>query len=314
MPITYSLKSTIRAGAAAVGLMALPGALLAGTETTGKEAKVIEAPKPASAISGDAGVNFVSAYFSRGVLQENQGTIAEPYADLFLTAYEGTGFINKVSLQMGVWASIHSHHPGVISSTPAWYEFDWTPGIAVTFAKNFTLTTSYFEFDSPSDSFIPSNTGIPTSARSLNVNLAYNDTDLLGKFAMHPHFTYLREIEGAAGISGPNGNYFEVGIAPALPAMGPVTISLPATLGFGNNGFYALTTQVAPGISTVAETNFGYLSVGPAIAVALPVPARFGSWTFNTSATYYHLNGTVAAVDNSRHNDWVFSGGLGVTF
>ena len=288
------MKSTLFAGVAAMGLMALPGSLFAGSDTTTtKDVKAVEAPKPATSITGDAGFNFVSAYFSRGILQENQGAIFEPYADLYFSLYEGTGFVNKVSLNMGVWASVHSHHPGVVSTTPAWYEFDWMPGVSVTFAKNFTLTASYYEFDSPNDSF--------AAARSLNVNLAYNDTDLLGKFALHPHFTYLRELEGKAGLGTKQGNYFEVGIAPALPALGPVTVSLPATAGFGSSGFYA-------------GTGFGYFSVGPNIAVALPIPARLGSWTFNTSATYYRLAGNVATADLGRKNDWVFSGGLAVTF
>ena len=290
---TNSLKSSFCAGLAAVGLLALPAALIAGTETTAKETKVTEAPKT-SAITGDFGVNFVSAYFSRGILQENQGAIAEPYADLYLSLFEGSGAINKVSLNMGIWGSIHSHNPG-LGTTSSWYEFDWMPGISVTFAKNFTLTTSYYEFDSPNDSF--------AAARSVNINLAYNDADVLGVFAMHPHITFLRELDNKAGLGARKGSYYEVGIAPGLPAFGPVTVTLPATAGFGSNRFYD------------KGTVFGYFSVGPNIAIALPfVPSRFGSWTVNTSATYYHLNGNVATADLGRHNDWVFSGGLGMTF
>jgi len=294
----YTLKTAICASVASIGLLALPGALLAGTESTGKEVAPVVTPKTDTAISGDAGVNFVSAYFTRGLMQENQGLIAQPYADLFASLYEGSGFVNKVAAQMGIWASVQSHYavpPGnpPLTKNPSWYEFDWMPGIAVTLAKNFTLTTSYYEFDSPADAF--------AASRNLNVNLAYDDSGLLSKFALHPHFTYLRELTGAAGLQGPRGNYFEVGVAPAAPAMGPVTLSLPATVGLGGGGFYAGTT-------------LGYIAVGPNIAVALPVPARFGTWTFNTSATYYHLNGAVATQDAGRHNDWVFSGGVGMTF
>ena len=87
----------------------------------------------------------------------------------------------------------------------------------MTFAKNFTFTASYFEFDSPASFF--------DTARSLNFNLAYDDTDLLGKFALHPHFTYLRELmaPGSAGLQ-KNGNYYEVGLAPGFSA-GPVAIT-----------------------------------------------------------------------------------------
>ena len=70
---------------------------------------------------------------------------------------------------------------------------------------------SYFEFDSPNDAFL--------SSRNANISLAYNDTDLLGAFALHPHVTYLRELDGKAvnSYSTKEGNYNEVGIVHALP-------------------------------------------------------------------------------------------------
>ena len=302
MIMTKSLKLTC-AGLVAASALALPASLFAGTETVGKS--VIEETKK-SCITGDLGVNFVSKYYSRGALNENQGVIAQPYADLYFSLYEGAGFINKVSLSLGIWGSVHSHHPQVASSTKAWYEFDYTPGVSVTFAKDFTLTASYTEFDSPNDSFVTS--------RNLNFNLAFNDADYLGAFALHPHVSYLRELEGKAtnGPLGEQGNYYEVGIAPALPAMGPVIVSIPVTAGFGSGNFYA------------TNDGFGYLSAGAVASVALTfVPACYGSWALNAGATYYYLHGSLAQTReaatfdptaDARHNDVVFSGGIGATF
>ena len=154
-----------------------------------KESKDLKQQCKESCISGDLGVTMPTEYITRGIVAENQGVIAQPYLDLYFKLYEGTGFINKVSFNFGLWSSIHSHvqPDGSTDTTRNWYEFDWTPGIAVTFAKNFTATLSYFEFDSPASAF--------DTARSINLNLAYDDTDLLGKFALHPHVTYLRELE-----------------------------------------------------------------------------------------------------------------------
>src|SRR5438552_885846 len=50
------------------------------TEKTASEEKPSE-----SAWNGDLGVNFVTAYIAFGILQENQGVIAEPYVDLYHT-------------------------------------------------------------------------------------------------------------------------------------------------------------------------------------------------------------------------------------
>jgi hypothetical protein len=288
------LKLTLCAGLAVAGMI-LPSSVFAGTES---KAVVTQAPAT-SAITGDFGVNFVTKYFSRGIMQggptyyADQGAIAQPYADLYFDLYDGTGFLNKIVLNLSIWSSLHSHTTGVVSTCRSWEEFDYTPGVAVTFAKNFTLTSSYFEYDSPNGSF--------AAARALNFNLAYNDADLLGAFALHPHFTYLRELQGAMGLR-THGNYYEVGVTPGLPAFGPVTVTFPVVVGCGNSGFYA-------------GNFFGYTSAGVNAAVALPfIPSRFGVWALNAGATYYYLNEAVAAADLGKHDDFVINGGLGATF
>ncbi len=255
-----------------------------------------------SAITGDLGVNVVSQYVLRGLVYENQGVIAQPYLDLYFSLYEGDGFINKVSLSAGFWSSLHSRHTDAPpeSTLPAWFEFDYTPGVAVTFAKNFTLTSSFFGYTSPSDAF--------NTFYGLNFQLNYDDTDLLGAFALHPHITYLRELDGKAGSGAAEGNYYEVGIAPVLPACGPLTVTVPLTAGFGSHDFYA------------ANTGFGYFSAGLNASLALNfIPARYGSWALNAGATYYYLHGSLASynvpnVRDTGHNEFVFSSGIGLTF
>jgi len=288
---------TLGAGIALAGII-LPASLYAGTES-----KAVVDTVTKSAITGDLGVNFVSEYISRGAPQEIKGVIAQPYADLYFSLYEGDGFVNKVSLNLGVWSSIHSAHTlaAYNSTTSAWYEFDYTPGVSVTFAKNFTLTASYFEFDSPNDGFVTS--------RNANLNLAYNDTDLLGAFALHPHVTYLRELDGKAvnGYSTKEGNYYEVGIAPVLPACGPVTFTIPVTAGFGSSQFY------------LENKSFGFFSGGVSASIPLAfIPTQYGTWSFTAGATYYYLPQQTAWVYDATNtidkNRFVFNGGIGATF
>ena len=283
---------TLCAGIALAGML-LPASLFAGTES-----KAVVETTTKSVITGDLGINFVSEYISRGAMQESKGVIAQPYADLYFALYEGEGFVNKVTLNLGVWSSFQDKH--TLSPANArvrdWYEFDYTPGVSVTFAKNFTLTASYFEFDSPSDSF--------DAARNINLNLAYNDTDLLGAFAVHPHVTYLRTLQGiaATGKSG-QGNYYEAGIAPGLPAFGPVTITFPVTVGFGSDNFYA------------ENKTFGYASGGVAASIAIPgIPTQCGTWAVNLGVNYTYLADQNADVANCDNNRVVYSGGIGATF
>jgi len=270
----------------------------AGTETTDKkEVKPLTEEVKQSCITGDLGVNVVSAYFSRGILQENQSAIVEPYADLYFKLYEGDGFLNKATLNLGVWDSAHEEHTGAIgtgSSTAAWYESDVTAGISLTFLKVLTLTPSYYAYFSPNDAF--------QTFQGINVNLALDDSQWLGAFALHPHATVLFELANKAGLGSDKGVYYEVGVAPALPTFAGVTVSFPINVGFGSHGFYA-------------GDAFGYASASVAASYALSfVPSCLGSWSLNGSATYYYLHDNLATADVDRHNDFVFSGGLGITF
>jgi hypothetical protein len=299
------------------GILALPTLSFAGKEIVSKDKNPVEVVKE-SCITGDLGVNVVSQYISRGLIFENQGGIIQPYADLYFRLYQGDGFINKVSANVGIWNSFHSRHTDAgeavgrgtgradASSTRSWYEFDFTAGLAVTFLKNFTLTPSYYTFLSPNDGF--------NTFQGLNVNLAYDDTDLLGKFALHPHVTVLWELENKAGNGSDEGVYYEVGIAPSTP-LGKdtgLTLTLPITAGFGSNEFYA------------RNAGFGYFSAGAQVSYALAfVPKCLGAWTVNSGATYYYLGSqslrdfnTAPANDvrDAKNSEWVFSGGLAVSF
>jgi hypothetical protein len=279
--------------------VATPTSLAADDGKDVKETKEVKEQIKESCITGDLGVTFVSEYISRGIVQVNQGVMAQPYLDLYFKLYEGTGFINKVVFNLGFWSDITSHvePPGNPSSARNWEEFDWTPGIAVTFAKNFTFTASYFEFDYPSS--------LLQTDRSLNFNLAYDDTDLLGKFALHPHFTYLRELDapGNAGLGVfPDGNYYEIGLAPGF-SVGPVAFTFPLTVGLGSNGFYA-------------GNAFGYFSGGAQLSIPLGfIPDCYGKWSFSGGYTYYRLGTNCADLSATGHrNQNVFQGAIGLTF
>jgi len=310
----------------ALGCIAsVPMTAMAGTEVaSGKESKAVVEEAKKSYITGDLGFTVTTDYYSRGILQTpSAGAKFQPYLDLYFALYsDDKGFINNVTFNLGFWANIESVDkyytgkfvPGPIGSlssgnrTAAWEEFDWMPGIAVTFAKNFTLTTTYLEFDSPNQYF--------SAARSINFNLAYNDSDILGMWALHPHITFLQELDGHAGLAkaspGSLGQYYEVGIAPAFTFMKDSkyapTLTLPVTAGFGSNGFYG--------------TGFGYFSAGGTISVPLAfIPSGFGAWTASVGGTYYYLGPQTADVagaftwsNGDRNNAGVAFATLGLTF
>ena len=313
------MKNTICA-LAALALAPVPS-VMAGTTTVDKNPKnPIETVKE-SCITGDLGVNFVTQYVSRGVVLENQGVIAQPYADLYFKLYEGDGFLNKVSLNLGLWSSIHSRgtdsgavsggHPG---GTRDWYEFDYTIGLAMTFAKNWTFTPSFYAFLSPNDGF--------SDFYGINLNLAYNDSAWWGDsgFALNPSVTVLFEVQNKAGTGADEGVYYEIALNPTK-TFGPVTISLPLKAGFGSDDFYG---SLNPSTGAIQDESFGYFSAGLNVAYPLKfIPECFGAWTLNANATFYYLgDGTSdfntaargGSVRDGNDTEWVFGGGLAITF
>jgi hypothetical protein len=312
--------------ALAATTVALPALSWAATDS-----KDVQSPKDGktpieqtseSCITGDLGVNVVSQYVTRGVVLENQGGITEPYADLYFRLYKGDGIINKVQLNIGVWDSFHSRHtdagaasgtPG-ISSTPSWYESDFTAGISVTVLKNLTITPSYFTFLSPNDAF--------STFQGLNLKVAYDDTDLLKAFALHPYFQVLWELDNKAGTGPSQGVYYEIGVAPgaAVPGIKDLSFTVPLTVGLGSHNFYGRTDSVG----NVTQDNFGYFSAGFDLSYNLTfIPKCMGTWTANASVTYYYLGNVLADFNSAstggdirgeHHNEWVYSGGVALAF
>jgi hypothetical protein len=293
---------------AAVCALALGSFGFASTSFAGdddnKETKAVKETVKETCITGDLGVTMITQYLSRGLVLNSHGVIAQPYLDLYFKLYEGTGFINKITLNLGFWSDIENQVLNPTSTVRNWYEFDYMPGISVTFAKNFTFTASYFEFDSPGGDF--------STARSVNLNLAYDDTDLLGAFALHPHVTVLSELPapGAAGLEA-GGWYYEAGLAPSVTfgkgTTYPVTFSVPLTVGLGSAHFYN-------------EDVFGYFSAGAQLSVPLAfIPSCYGAWTFSGGYTYYYLGDALQEfsatnVGNGKHSQNVFQGAIGLTF
>ena len=290
----------------AVGIAAVPTLSQAGTTMEGKEVKTVVEKTKESCITGDLGVNVVSQYVSRGLIFENQGSIIQPYADLYFKLYDGSGFFNAISLNLGIWNSFQSRgtDAGLVSggspTTSRWYEFDFTAGISFTFAKNFTFTPSYYTFLSPNDGF--------NTFQGLNLALGYDTTDIFG-FNLAPKVQVLFELENKAGNGADEGIYYEVSVAPSFPIGGTgISVTVPLVAGFGSNNFYA------------GNDGFGFFSAGVTLGYQLHfIPECFGSWSVNAGYTYYYLGSSlssfnVPSVRRSNNNENVFSGGLSIAF
>jgi hypothetical protein len=290
-----------------VGLMALRAAIvllaiLLHVVSAGTEENATKPAEDAGKLwSADFGLNVVSAYFAFGIMQENQGVIAEPYLDVTRVLFEGTGLIDKITLGLQLWSSIHSEKTGAerVSAFPRWYEFDYYIPVGITVAKRLTMTISYLEYEFPNGAF--------TSQRGVQANIGFDDTDLPKQLALHPHFLVLYNFEGVFGVGKTNAWYGELGIAPTATlrtkSRYPITLAFPLTLGVGDDHFY-------PGDA------YGYFSATANLTVPLAfLPKSVGAWTANLAITYYDLGGATAGINaNHDHNAFVGQVGVGLNF
>jgi len=294
-----------------------PPASKSSTEEAKKaeDSKKVEEPKSEeekkSWISGTVGTAITNEYIFIGLVQDKDTVIVQPYVNLSFSLYEGEGTINALRFELPLWWSIHDiNKPRPLngnSSLKDWFEFDVSPGFSFTIAKKWTFTISDYIYTSPGDYF--------DTSHNLNLALSYDDSDLLGAFAMNPHVYFLQELDNHSGL-GTKGDtlsqYYEIGIAPSHvfgeKSTYPVTLSFPTAAGFGTNGYYG--------------QGFGYFNTGAMVSVPLAfIPSTYGSWTASVMGQYWRLGTDPARfTDNpnntstGRRNQGVVSWSIGTEF
>ena len=281
--------------AAALGFLALGLSVPAAAEEA--------APGPLSRFSGSMGVDFTSAYIFRGIVQEKHGFIAQPWAELNYNLYSSeTGLIRDVTIGGGVWNSFQSEKT-LAESHPTWlYETDWYPVVSIGLPAGLSLTTYYYFYTSPNDAF--------QTVQELNLELAWDDSEALGRFAMAPYVNFAVETKRTS--FGPfEGSLVQMGVEPTLYTVEnerfPVTFSFPVELGLAIDDYYENESG--------GENTFGYLSWGLKISFPLAfMPKQLGSWTFDVLGQGYYLSSTLAKVNDGRELYPVVTGSLSVSF
>jgi hypothetical protein len=280
-----ALGSVIAPGMAVAGEAAVPHADSFSLSQTTPSVQLQEIAEVPSRISGFVGMTVTNAYISRFMLLENQGLIFQPYAELdFALFEEKAGFVKSAYIFGGVWNSLHTHNE--VGSTTGelggWYEFDWYVGASATLEGGFTVDLQYAEFLSPGQAF--------GSAKNLILNVAFDDSPYLGRYGMNPYAQVLYETSGKVGSGADDGGiYLELGINPGITLMEggdyPVTVSVPAAIGFGFNDFYG---------DNEGGNNDDELFGGFRIGLAAGVPLTFmnqsgyGAWALSGDITWWY--------------------------
>jgi hypothetical protein len=262
---------------------------------------------PAKKVTLTAGIDFVSAYLFRGIFQEDSGVIAPPYADVGVSVYSGEGALKSVTLNGGIWNSLHSGPSGSGNDAierSAWYEADYYGSVTFQVGqwKPGALYTSY---TSPNDAF--------GTVHELAGVLAYDDSG--SAFPLNPKAIVAVELkgqgDGGGGLEdgGNKGTYFEFGVRPVVPMSAhpkyPVSLAIPAKLGLSLKDYY----EGASG-----SNRFGYFDLGGIISVPLAFMNGRSSWDLHGGLDLLWLGDNMQTLNGGDRVKPVFSIGVGVVY
>jgi hypothetical protein len=255
-------------------------------------------------VSLSAGMDWTTHYFFRGILQEDQDLILQPYAEVGFKLMEGTPAFGDVALAIGLWNSLHGGPTGTggpNSDPRVWYETDFYTRLGWTFLDTFKAGVIYTAYMSPNSFF--------NTVEELAFSLGFDDSKLLGPFSVQPTVLLAWEVAGQADGGLHRGIYLQVGVTPsytvAEKSQYPVTLSLPLLVGLSLDDYYEF--------GTGDDDTFGYFQGGLSASVPLAfIPAAYGSWSLRGALTVLVLGDNLKAVNNNDSTEVI--GTLGVSF
>lgn len=263
-------------GLAAAGLFAAPA-----------QAQEEPAPVNTGRVSWTLGADITTQYWFRGIAQENQGFILQPYADVTFGLLGGDDF--TLDAYLGTWNSLHYDNPSSDGTVDAWYESDFFAGVAIGLPYGLALDISYINLYNPA--------GGDIFAEEIDFAVAYDDTDLMDSlgvpFTLAPYALLAFEFDGGSDAGTEEGTYLELGVEPSFALIDsedyPVALTIPVTLGFSLEDYYE--------DATGEDESFGFLDIGAVLSVPLPfIPADYGAWEASAGVHYILLGDTTEEI------------------
>lgn len=274
---------------------------------TGAAANAQEQGPNTGRISLNAGVDFPTSYYFRGILQENQDFIMQPFADITFKLYESKGPLSTLGVTLGTWNSFHGGPTGMEGKNTVdpkmWYEADFYATLSTTWFEDLTAALTYTAYLSPNDAF--------GSVQEIALGLTYNDAKWLGPFALNPTVLVAFELVGQADAGDSLGAVIQIGIAPGYTFFKetayPLALSFPIAVSLSLYDYYEF--------GTGNNDTFGALSYGVKASIPLKfIPAALGSWQARASLIGYHFGDNLTRVNNGDRNAVVGLFGLSFSY
>jgi hypothetical protein len=227
--------------------------------------------------------SFTTAYMFRGIMNERDGLIWQPSVELSLNVFEAEeGVVQSVDLGVGTWISFHTEET---FGHDEMYEVDYYPSLSVTWAGGITSAVTYYFYTSPNNAF--------ETVEEIAVDLSYDDSELLGAFALNPTATFAFETHRSSFGGTGKGAVFELGLEPGveveLPCEKgdeyPIALTFPFKMGLSMDDYYK---------NGPDENTFGYARLGFHFGVPIAcIPPRFGGWSVTNGFDLYFLGDSV---------------------
>jgi len=241
--------------------------------------------------------SFTTAYMFRGIVQERDGLIWQPSIGIGVHLFDSEdGVVQSVDLGFGLWMSVHSEDTGSSGSGPdALYETDYYPSLSVAWAGGVTSTLTYYWYTSPNNAF--------RTVEEVAIDLAYDDSELLGAFAMNPTASFVFETNRSSFGGNGKGAVFELGLEPGaeftLPMDEaeeyPISVTVPFKMGLSMDDYYRTGSE---------DDTFGYARLGLHASIPIAcVPSRYGAWSITNGFDVYFLGDTL---ENVNQHDEVY--------
>jgi len=279
-------RRTVLRGVGAAGLLAALGFLTA--------APAAWAGPNSGKVAFSVGSDITTAYFFRGILQERNGFIWQPYGEINVNAYstdEEHAIVTGITPFVGSWNSVHSKDTLGTNAVENWYESDVYAGVKFNLFNTVEMKPFYIAYTYPNGAF-------PTVGEA-DLQFTLFDAQWLDKWALNPSVLFAWEFDNTA-FGTNEGTYAQVSVRPSYTIYEsetyPVTMAIPLNLGLSVSEYYETDTR---------NPAFGFFQGGAIFTVPLAfVPEDYGAWSVSAGASLYAF-GTTTKQANDNDTPWV---------
>ena len=219
-------------------------------------------------LSLEVGADVVSEYWFRGIGQQNEGFILQPYATINASLSDDDADVST-DLYAGTWNSFHR-----FDGNSDWFEADFFVGLAFGFSNGVGIDISYINLYNPE--------GSQSFAEEIDLTVSYDDSAWAEEvglpFALSPYATVAFEFSGGSDAGSSEGIYLELGVEPSFNIVEsetyPVALSIPLTVGLSLDDYYEN--------GTGDDDTFG---AGLVLSMPLAfIPSDYGQWSASAGA------------------------------